>query len=203
MPNHKTTMRNKSYIVLFLLSFLSVQCDNSLKIKKQLLSSELAEWEQQSAILTPELNSLIDKKSALERELQGLEGNLAQYKRGVKAYMRNHKMALAAIGGGIGGASLAMDADNKFSDEAQTVGGIITLFAVGWAWDNSAEITEVVDYLNQASRNVKEAEHYHKSLISSRENLNTQIVKKQHEVRRIRDSVLLKRKQLNGLFENE
>lgn len=126
--------------------------------RKQILTSQLQEADHYATQLNQRVLHHQSTVSSLQQRLTQQQAQLDDYRDQVERYMMNHKMALAAIAGGAGGAGVAVDPNNEFSDEAQGIGLAVGLFAVWYAANNMSEIVEVADTMAQADVNVKNME---------------------------------------------
>ena len=145
--------------VLVLLCLLTMTaCIDPNVERKQLLRSDLQQVDNDSTRLSQTVSNRKNTVGYLEQQVLSHRSDLSDYKGRVEAYMMNHKMALTAIAMGIGGGIVAIDPNNEFSSDVKTVAGFTTLLAAGWALNNSDEIAEVADTLNQADSHVKSLE---------------------------------------------
>lgn len=88
--------------------------------------------------------------TSLTQRLDALEADRSEFDRAMDTYVADHKLAVAALWLGMGGAGAALDPDNEFSDEAETLGGLFAVAAATYAILNHQEIVEVADLLFKA-----------------------------------------------------
>lgn len=139
---------------LFLVGLLQSGCTDPNAVERRLLLSELQEAETRYASANQQVLELRSSSHQSETRLKSLRSELADYEGRVQAFMMNHKMATAALMAGTGGAAVALDPNNEFSDEARQIGGIIGVIAGVYCFENSEECARVGDQLVQASARV-------------------------------------------------
>ena len=111
----------------------------------------------------------------IRQEVIRLQSEKARHKIAVDNYMMNHKMAIAAIGAGVGGAAIAIDADNEFSDEAQTAASVVGLAATIWGLANFEEVSSVASELAKASSTQKQYDNMIARLLARQRVLEGQL----------------------------
>ncbi len=194
-----STIFQKSAYFIVILLLISTSCEDKIKIERTLLISELSDLEQQKSLLVAQINSLSKKYTLAQQESYTLKNDIARYQREVNAYLMNHKMATAAIVGGMGGTSVALEDGNTFSQEAKNIGAGIAILSAFYAIDNAGEVIEVADKLNQADVNIKEAKNYLGKLTEDVIWHKNAIAQKTSALSTINDSVIAKRTRLRKL----
>ncbi|MCK0189686.1 hypothetical protein [Arenibacter sp. F20364] len=149
--------------LLLVFTILFVSCDN--KKQKELarqknyeigiLQSKLMDYQSYRNLLDSELINQQAKLTDHSRSKFQLESKLADYENRVMAYLMDHKMAVACIVGGLGGATVSFDTTNEFSREVKNVAGAVTAISAIYAILNYSEVSEVADVLVQADSHVK------------------------------------------------
>lgn len=140
---------------LFLIALVHFGCTDPNATERRLLLSELQEAESRYALASQQI---LERRSAVqqsEARLKGLRAELIDYEGNVQAFMMNNKMAVAALAAGTGGAVVALDATNEFSEEARQVGGVVGVLGGLYCMSNFEECTRVGDQLVQASAHVE------------------------------------------------
>jgi septal ring factor EnvC (AmiA/AmiB activator) len=148
----------RHHIWLGFLFFAIASCSDPNEARRQFLLTELQQLEHNYSLIAQEMASKQQQVSFLQQKLQQQRSELADYNRQVEAYISNHKMAVAALAAGVGGAAVAYDPNNEFSDDVQAVAGLVGLVAGIWALNNMEEVSQVADQLMQADRYVKSLE---------------------------------------------
>lgn len=145
--------------ILLMLAVISLQaCADPNAAKRRALTADIERLGTDYSRLSQSVAAKAASVADVERRLAAQQSELSDYKRQVSAFMMDHKMAVAALAVGAGGAVVALDADNAFTDDAQAVGGIAALFAAAYAVGNADEVASVADRLFQADRFVKTLE---------------------------------------------
>jgi septal ring factor EnvC (AmiA/AmiB activator) len=164
IPKLETMKNFKNPLALLLVfTILFVSCDN--KKQKELarqknyeigiLQSKLMDYQSYRNLLDSELINQQAKLTDHSRSKFQLESKLADYENRVMAYLMDHKMAVACIVGGLGGATVSFDTTNEFSREVKNVAGAVTAISAIYAILNYSEVSEVADVLVQADSHVK------------------------------------------------
>jgi hypothetical protein len=164
IPKLETMKNFKNPLALLLVfTILFVSCDN--KKQKELarqknyeigiLQSKLMDYQSYRNLLDSELINQQAKLTDHSRSKFQLESKLADYENRVMAYLMDHKMAVACIVGGLGGASVSFDTTNELSREVKDVAGAVTAISAIYAVLNYSEVSEVADVLVQADSHVK------------------------------------------------
>jgi chromosome segregation ATPase len=137
----------------------STAAEDELAAQRRALQAELEGYQLQRNSVVSEINALKQHFAGYYTEKQHLESELEDYRRKVKAYLMDHKMAVAAIVLGVAGTDVAIDKDNEFSEEAEEYAAIGATIAVIYALANMEEVSKVFDVINQADSYVKDAEN--------------------------------------------
>ena len=164
IPKLETMKNFKNPLALLLVfTILFVSCDN--KKQKELarqknyeigiLQSKLMDYQSYRNSLDSELINQQAKLTDYSRYKFQLESKLEDYESKVTAYLMDHKMAVACIVGGLGGASVSFDTTNELSREVKDVAGAVTAISAIYAVLNYSEVSEVADVLVQADSHVK------------------------------------------------
>lgn len=135
--------------------FLLASCADPNAAKKQMLLSEIQQIQSNYSLLSQNVLARQQKIAFLSQKLTEQRTELAEYESRVKAYLLNHKMAVAALALGLGGTAVAYDPNNEFSDDAQQIAGIGAILAGLYAINNFSEVAEVADQIAQADSHVK------------------------------------------------
>jgi len=152
------TYTNTVALVLLCLLTLTA-CSDPKEARKQQLLSELHQVDNDYTRQSQTVSNRKNTVGYLEQQLLTHRSNLSDYKGRVEAYAMNHKMALTAIALGLGGTAVALDSTSAFSSDEKTVGGLMAAGAALWALNNTEELAEVADTMNQADSHVKSLEH--------------------------------------------
>ena len=115
---------------------------------------ERRQLEADRDVLTPRVAAAEASVARLRAQYQQHSDNLRGVQEDTTDYMMNHKMAMAALAAGYGGAKIAVD-KTSFSDEARTIGGAIAILAAVYAVDHMPEITEVGNRLLLADTRIR------------------------------------------------
>ena len=164
IPKLETMKNFKNPLALLLVfTILFVSCDN--KKQKELarqknyeigiLQSKLMDYQSYRNLLDSELINQQAKLTDHSRSKFQLESKLADYENRVMAYLMDHKMAVACIVGGLGGATVSFDTTSELSREVKDVAGAVTAISAIYAILNYSEVSEVADVLVQADSHVK------------------------------------------------
>lgn len=151
----KTIITTHLKVFVITLLLMLTACSDPNSARKQALISDMQNITNEYKLLEQSITVKQQKIAFLDLELTKQNSELSEYKRKVNAYMLDHKMAIITLAAGFGGAAVAYDANNEFSEQAQEFGTIAAGMALFYALDNSSEIVEVADQLMQASTNVK------------------------------------------------
>jgi peptidoglycan hydrolase CwlO-like protein len=119
-------------------------------------ASELNTLESERSVATARVAALEATVAASTARLEDYRDRIRRHESATMAYMLNHKLAVAAVVAGVGGAEVALDPDNAFTSDAQVVGGVVALLAAAWAVGNMPEVLEVADALAQADSHYKQ-----------------------------------------------
>lgn len=165
-------MNMKGVLCAAITTLTLAACSDPNAERKQALTAELQQVGQEYTVLSQAVAGRKTTVTTIERQLMNLESERSDYKRTVTAYMMNHKLAVAALALGLGGASVALDADNEFSDEAEGLGTVAVAIAAVYALANAEEVAEVADRLVQADSYVKDLDRQIAQTTSSR---NTEV----------------------------
>ena len=130
---------------------LTAGCDH----RRDDLQAEIATVNGQREIARQTLSNQQSELEAMNQRLLVQEAQLREYNASVQGYMLDHKMAIAAIAAGIGGAGAALRSDNAYSEDVKEVAGGLALLALAWALNNMDELSDVVKTLNQADAHVR------------------------------------------------
>src|SRR5690606_13691547 len=125
-------------------------CGDPDAARRQILMSQLQENDEFRSVLTQTIAGRRSKVAYLEQRLSQQRSALENFRGRVKAYMMDHKLAIAAIAAGLGGAGVALDPANEFSAEARQIGGLVAVGAALYALANAEEVAQVADQLVQA-----------------------------------------------------
>jgi len=153
----------KSIVFLIGLAIVFVSCHDKKKeelarqrnIEVSILRSTLTDYQSKRSSLYTELDNEKTKLSDYYRSKFQLESELNNYENRVEAYLMNHKMAVACIVGGLGGASVSFDTTSEFSNEMKDVANVVAAVSAIYAILNFSEVAEVADVITQADNNVK------------------------------------------------
>ncbi|WP_300593844.1 hypothetical protein [Erythrobacter sp.] len=102
-----------------------------------------------------ELTAARNKQSSIEGNISRSKRELVQYENKVRAVLQRHPEAVTAIVAGFGGAAVAIDANNEFSEEAESVAAGVALIAGLYALGNQEEVGYVAGVMSNADRDVK------------------------------------------------
>jgi hypothetical protein len=123
--------------------------------ERQALLSQISDVEIERRLLSENVAGRKSKILSAEQRLESLRSELTSYEGKVEAYMMDHKLAVAAIAAGLGGAAVALDPNNEFCKEAKELGALFAVLAAAYAIANHEEIIQVADQLMQADARVK------------------------------------------------
>jgi septal ring factor EnvC (AmiA/AmiB activator) len=156
-------------------------CDRHAE-ERQILTSQLQESDSNRTMLTQTIAGRRSTVAYLEQQLSRQRSDLAQFEGQVKAFVMDHKMAVAAIAAGVGGAGVAMDSSNRFTPGEQEAAGWVAAGAALYALANSEEVTHVLDQLVQAESHAKTLEGH---IASTNEQLRNELYQLQEEEQRL------------------
>lgn len=159
------TYTNTVALVLLCLLTLTA-CSDPKEARKQQLLSELHQVDNDYTRQSQTVSNRKNTVGYLEQQLLTHRSNLSDYKSRVEAYAMNHKMALTAITLGLGGTAVALDSTSTFSSDEKTVGGLLAAGAALWALNNTEELSEVADTMNQVNSHIKSLERQISTLSS-------------------------------------
>jgi peptidoglycan hydrolase CwlO-like protein len=160
-------------------------CTDPEAIRKQKVLSEINAVESERDPVAKIVTARTARIGELQNHAQRLQGELESYEGRVRAYLMDHKMAVAAIAVGAAGTGVALSEDNAFTDDAKTIGGIGAVIAGLWAIGNMEEVMAVLDAMVQADVHVKD--------------LTAQIARARGEIDDERNTLAGEQKQLAGL----
>jgi hypothetical protein len=89
-------------IAFIVTSTLLAACSGSGAIQKRVLLSQMKDLEIERTLLSKNIAGRKSKVASLEQRLYEQRSSLNEYEGKVKAYIMNHKMAVAAIAAGLG-----------------------------------------------------------------------------------------------------
>lgn len=164
--------------------------------RKQALRSQMNDLEIERTLLSADITGMKSKTALLEGRLYEQQSDLKDYEGKVEAYILNHKMAVAAILAGVGGATIALDENNEFSGDARAVAGIVAAIALAYAALHPEEIIEVGDYLLQADIHVKKLKSQVKMTEANLKEEAEQLKQKEHELKLLTSQIAELRVQL-------
>ncbi len=124
-------------------------CQNPRKAEIRL---QLSDLESKCDSARQSLSNQESGLEALQQRLADRRTQLNEYNASVQGYMLDHKMAVAALAVGVGGAQIS--SDNTYSADAKQVGSTVALLAGLWAIGNMDEVSDVLKTLNQADAQV-------------------------------------------------
>jgi septal ring factor EnvC (AmiA/AmiB activator) len=176
-------------VAFFIICTLLSGCENPEKIR---LKSRIDELNEQKRTLLQTTASQQNDLDSLNDTLNERQAGLNEYQAQVRGYMLEHKMAIAAIVAGVGGADVALDTTNTFSDDAKNIAGPVVLLAAVWAAANFNEVTEVVKTLDEADAHVR-------TLQTQIANTTAAIERKQQTLQASRNQLAELTKQLTDL----
>jgi hypothetical protein len=139
-------------VVLVASCLFSTGCESAAKKQMRV---DLRDKQAQKQIAMQTIADETQELDRLKEELNKQNDDLKEYDAQVDAYMLDHKMAVAAIVAGLGGAKVAMDTDNAFSEDAKNLAATVGVVALFWAIANLDELSTVVGQLNEADVHVK------------------------------------------------
>lgn len=145
-------------MIVMLSSVLLSSCTDPKEARRQFLLTEMRQLEHNYALVAQDMASKQQHVGFLQNKLQQQRSELSDYRRQVEAYISNHKLAVAALAAGAGGAAVAYDPNNEFSDEARGTAALVGLVAGFYALSNHEEVLQVADQLMQADRYVTQLE---------------------------------------------
>ncbi len=194
-------MKTKPYCLplLVVIALFLASCSDPNAARKQVLGSELKEADSQYALLSQTVSSRRSDLVKLEQGLSEQRAKLGEYKGRVLAYMMDHKMATAAIVAGVGGAAVAWDPKNEFSEEAKEIGTVGAVVAAIWALANLEEVTQVAGELAKADVNRKSLEGQINSTSDSYKAESDQLSQEEPALEMARQKCAQTRSELNAL----
>lgn len=193
----------KAIILLTTLAIVLTSCDSGKKKERQMkvaqLQSELVMVQSELGAIQTELSleksRLNDHKS---RKFQ-LESKLADYEQRVEAYLMDHKMAVASIAAGFGGAAVAFDPNNQFNQEVKDVAAIVGTIAAVYALFNMDELIEVGDVLLQADVNVRSLESQIRNVESNIYLIEKNVRTKESKINQLSNAVYSTQNEIKAL----
>ena len=125
-------------------------------LKAEAALSELRELEMTRISLNESLQAQQSRARAYADRAASLEAQLEDLTDRVQAYILDHKMAVASIAAGVGGAAVALD--DSFTEDEQGWGAVAGIAGAAYAVWNADEVAEVTDQLLQASQRAENLE---------------------------------------------
>lgn len=170
------------------------------KQKLDLLKSKIDFKQSQISIKSE--NTSISMKSLSETQLsiQAKRGEIAEYKSQVEAYLMNHKLAVAAITGGVGGTTIALDPNNEFSEEMETVAGAVAIASALYAISNMEEIKEVADTIQQSSAHIESLKAQLSSLELTEGKQNSELLENQNQLQSLEEELRILHSEYESLL---
>jgi hypothetical protein len=155
-------MKNTSIALLIALSICALSaCDNSeqrareraqemaLLVKQQKLL-EIKGLDLERSQAAAQVSARMEQVNVLNRRLDEQVAERQRFRDAVQAFIMDHKMATTALALGVGGAGVALDPSNTFTQDAKNMAGITALIAAAYALANYDEVKHVGDQLLQA-----------------------------------------------------
>jgi hypothetical protein len=113
----------------------------------------------------------LERQAATARQtLAVVEAEKASYQTKVKDYAMDHKMAILAIGGTVAGTVIALDKENKFTEDQKTAAGWTAAALAAYALFNHEEIIEVTDRMTKAAAMISD---YDKRIAEARQQVSS------------------------------
>lgn len=139
-----------------LLSILLVEaCLDPEAARRNAVTRDL---ESERSALIARINALSIAADELAVQYQRYGNDIERHRIATKAYMMNHKLAVAALLSGAVSTAVAIDPESSFTGEMQVVAGGVALLIGAWAVSNAAEVMEVADVLVQADSHLRSLE---------------------------------------------
>ena len=127
-----------------------VQRATQLASQRMALSSQLQEVDTARTLASQALAAQIRRVEVLGEVLAAIQYKAAAHQRAVRAFMLDHKMAVAALAAGAAGGPAALDDSGSVSQEAREMGAVVGMVAIGWALFNMEEVLQVASELVKA-----------------------------------------------------
>lgn len=139
-------------LLLFALLSSGSGCNANPRTEVQ---AQIADLDNQRETVRQALSNQQSTFEAMNQRLRSQNAELDEYNARIQGYILDHKMAVAAIAAGVGGAETALSENNAYSEDVKEVGGIVALLAVAWAAEHMDEVSDVVKNLNYADAHVR------------------------------------------------
>ena len=144
--------RQRATLTLLLALSTLAACDNPKRLR---LVAELNDLQSQADRLRQVTSDEQSALAAMNQRLVQQKADLANFTAGVRNYMLEHKLAVAALVAGLGGAATALDNTNVYSEDAKQLGSAVAVVAGIWALGNLDEVSQVLEALNRADAQVR------------------------------------------------
>lgn len=136
----------------------SLSGSNPKLIEQNRLQQQIAVAESDRAALSLQANTYGQTVSGLKAQEQKYLQAIEEEQIAAKAYMMNHKLAVAALVAGVGGVAMAVDNGSTLDQQSREIAGLVGAFAVIWAIANHEEVLAVADKVTQSASHLKDLE---------------------------------------------
>ncbi len=145
-------LRSATTLSLLLLSGTALTISGCENPRKAEIRLELSELGSKCDSARQSVSNGESALKAMQQRRTDRHAQLNEYNASVQGYMLDHKMAVAALAAGVGGAQIS--SDNTYSADAKQVGSAVALLAGLWAIGNMDEVSDVLKTLNEADAHV-------------------------------------------------
>ncbi len=129
-------------------------CGDPHAAERRALNSRLDEVDSQRQVLTQTLAGRRSGVAGLEQQRNRQMNDLREFEGRVQAFMMNNKSTLLALGFGVGGAAVAADVNNQYTDSEQAWGALAGIIAGAYVISDE-NARHVVDQLMQADAHLR------------------------------------------------
>ena len=147
---------------------LAAGCKDAQEVARlQQRAALSAQLQQADALRLQAAQSVEARRQAwasLAGEAQDARSRIEAYEQAVRAYMADHKMAVAALAAGAAGGLAALDDSGRITEDARQVGAMVGGAALLWAAFNLEEAVQVASELAKASDKVTTMKRQHAAI---------------------------------------
>ena len=151
IPRYKVSVLTAPALVLCALAVLP-GCNGDARSQIQ---TEIAQVQSQRDSAQQLLLNRQSELQAMHQRLHMQHAELDEYNARIQGYMLDHKLAVAAIAIGAGGADVALSTGNVYSEDVKQLGVVAAVIAAAWALYHMDEVTDAVKNLNYAAAHVR------------------------------------------------
>ena len=126
--------------------------------QRERLTMEVQRLESRRQHVASEVSVASQRVETARSRLTESERELARVQQYAERYAEQHPYAVAAVFAGAAGGTMALDADDVFSEDWQEFGGAVAIVAVTYCLFNSEDCSAALDVMNRTQVRVQELE---------------------------------------------